>query len=180
MRKILALLLFLVFGLSVASCAAKSTPAIVYENSSYGGVIVKNIKVDWGNVYPLGASSLNFCGTQYSAYDIEKDSDFFGPVHIEWENANGKKLTKDFTFTKDQLPSMRKRNRADTHVFVRLYFTQDDVHILTSDTPNLEQERADLFKKAGISCQEYRDRKYLKKWGSWDNPVLQPGYDVFD
>ncbi|MFT6332658.1 MAG: hypothetical protein ACJAW3_001002 [Lentimonas sp.] len=174
MRKILALFLFLVFGLSIVSCAAKIAPSIRYENDSYNGGIVRNIKVEWVKVKPLGASTLNFCGIQSGIYNIKRNSDFFGPVHIEWENAEGKKLTKDLIFTKDKLPSIRRRSLTKKHIFVELHFTQDDVHILTYDTPNLKQERADLLKKAGLTCQEYRDREYIKIYG---RKCLEEGCD---
>lgn len=154
------LLVFFVF-----SCLPNTTPAIVYQNISYGGAVVKNIKLKWDKVNPLGASELGFCGTDAQHHWINHDSDFFGPIHVEWENAQGKKLTKDLIITKEQLPSFKKRNKPNVYSSVDLYFTQDDVYLYTSDTPNIEKIREDFIKKAGLTCQEYRDREFIKKWG---------------
>jgi hypothetical protein len=167
-----SILLLVVFCLNLGGCLPTTTPSIEYENVSRGGEVIKNVKVKWDKVYPLGKSEMKFCGGLSQHQWIDRDSDFFGPVHIEWENAKGEKLTKDFLFTKDQLPGMKNRDKV--HAFVEFYFTQDDVYLYTSDTPNLKEIRDDLFKKAGLTCQEYRDREFIKKWG---RKCLEEGCD---
>lgn len=162
MRKILVFLV-IIFCFNVAGCGPKMAPGIVYENVSRNGGVVKNIEVKWNKYYLPKASNLNFCGVDSSGYNIDTYSSFFGPIHIEWENAKGQKLTKDFVFTEDQLPNMRKSRPSLSSV--KLYFTQDNVYLYTSDTANLKQIENDLYKKAGLTCQEYRDQQYIKKWG---------------
>lgn len=173
-----SILLLVVFCLSLGGCLPIMAPAIDYENISHGGGVIKNVKVKWGKVYPLGKSEMKFCGGLSQAHWIDTASDFFGPIHIEWENAKGKKLTKDLVLTKEQLPSMRNRfnQRSKKNPTVYLYFTQDDVHLYTSDTPNLEQIREDFIKQAGLTCREYRDREYIKKWG---RRCLEEGCDEY-
>jgi hypothetical protein len=151
----------------ITSCAKPISPGLTYRNMSRNAALVKNIKVIWSDYKPLGSSRIEFCGVHSQSYNLDRDSDFFGPVHIEWENAKGQKLSKDFTFTKEQLPSMKDRFKLgiENSSYIRLYFTQDDVYLYTSDTPNLKQIEADLYKKAGLTCQEYRDQEYIKKWG---------------
>ena len=176
MKKIITISLLL---LAISSCAS-SAPAIVYENISQKGQVIRNIKVKWNKYYIMGKTEAKFCGGLTQINNIANDNNFFGPIQVEWENAKGKKLTKNLVLKKEDLPSMKKRHEPWANVFVTLYFTQDDVYLYTSDTPNLKQIEADLYKKAGLTCQEYRDREYKKKWGSRDNPVLQPGYKPFD
>lgn len=166
-----SILLLVILCLNLMGCLPKSTPGISYENFSQGGKVVRNIKVNFNKFYPLGASSLSFCGTDTSIYNIDNYDNFFGPIHIEWENAEGKKLTKDLILKKEQLPNFNKRRPGLSSV--DFYFTQDDVHLYTSDTPNLEQIEADLYKQAGLTCQEHRDRENKRLWGTTnsDDPI---------
>ena len=168
MKKISKLLLFLSLTI-IVSCAKPTSPGLTYRNMSYKGALIKNIKVIWNGYRPVGASDLEFCGVHAQSYNLDRDSDFFGPVHVEWENAKGEKLSKDFVFKKEELPSMKNRHKPglENDSYVDLYFTQNDVQHYTSDTPNLKEIRRDLYKKAGLTCQEFRDQQFLKKWGKF-------------
>jgi hypothetical protein len=167
-----SILLLVVFCLNLGGCLPKLTPSIDYGNFSYGGRAIKNVKARFNKFYPFGASELGFCATNSQSHRIDSYSDLFGPVHIEWENAKGEKLTKDLMFTKEQLPSIKSRKPFLSSVY--LYFTQSDVHLYTSDNPNIKQIREDFIKQAGLTCQEHRDREYIKKYGK---KCLEQGCD---
>ena len=155
---------------ALIGCGYDRAPGIVYNNFSKGGGVVKNIKVKWNQSHLPESSSLGFCGVNANSYSINyKES--FGPIHVEWENAKGEKINKDLVLTKEKFPNIKARKAFLSSVY--LFFTQDDVYLYTSDTPNLEQIEADLYKKAGLTCQEYRDRENKRLWGTTnsDDPI---------
>ena len=129
--------------LALSSCStAISSPSIQYRNSSPDGSEVRNIKVVW-NGYRLLESS----GPYYlcwwgggQSFALRKRSDLFGPVHAEWENAIGKKVSKDFVFNESDFPSFAKGKsyRPNQYPQIILFFTQTDVEYYTSDNPNIE------------------------------------------
>ncbi len=129
MKKIFLVLLLL----QICSCKfVSATPNIIYVNVSPDGSIIKNIKPIW-NGYHFWASSGPFTvcsgvGGGQSFIIKGFGSDFFGPVHIEWENAKGEKVTKDFVITKKDFPGY-KNNLSE----IVLAFTQADVEYYTSD-----------------------------------------------
>jgi hypothetical protein len=142
MRKIYPQILLLLL-VCLTSCGGYvSSPAIDFENSSAKGEIVRNIKVLWNGYKLLGSSEVGRCATHEQNFALRRQSDFFGPVHIEWENAKGKKLIKDIIFTKKDFPTF-KRSQFGPHVYhyVVLYFTQEDVEIYTSDNLSIKKIR---------------------------------------
>lgn len=170
--KKMTVLLLIITCFNISACGPKDLPSIGYRNFSYGGGVIKNVETRFNKLRPVGDLKLEFCGSSSQYFTINSYDDFFGPVHIEWENAKGKKLTKGLFLTKEQLPSIKGSKPWKSSVY--LYFTQDDVHLFTSDTPNLEQIREDFIKKAGLTCQEHRDREYIKTYGK---KCLEQGCD---
>lgn len=171
MRKIyLNFLLLSLFYIS--SCTPIMSPSIEYENSSPKGEVVKNIDVVWNGHPLLRTSNVEVCGSGGAqVYYLKKESDFFGSIHIEWENANGKKLTKDIVFKKEDFPAF-KRSQFGSHIYhyVVLYFTQEDVEIYTSDNPNIKKIRKEKGGDWMISYVKGRGQVCIEdakmKWGN--------------
>ena len=120
-------------------CSCKSyylSPDVRYRNSSADGSEVKNIKVVWNEYRLLERSGpYDVCrsgGGQ--SFALRKKSDLFGPVHAEWQNAKGEKVSKDFIFKKEDLTS-----RPYHLSIITLFFTQSDVEYYTSDNHNIKQ-----------------------------------------
>lgn len=154
MKKNVLIILTLLF---VSSCGPKLSPSVYIGNMSNQNLI--SVKVDWNskysilshNIIPGGGGSYNFW--------VKGSSDFFGPVHIEWENAAGKKFTQDFVFKKEELPSIDKKNLYNR---VMLYFTQDSLEYYSSDNLDfnkIEKERAALSNKYFNEYKEKNKRK---------------------
>lgn len=132
-RICVALLIVLV----LSSCnTTYLSPDIQYRNSSSDGSKIQNIQVIW-NGYHLLKESGPFNACKYGggqSFTLIKKSDLFGPVHAEWENAKGKKISKDFIFRKEDLTS-----RPYHLSTIILFFTQSDVEYYTSDNPRIKE-----------------------------------------
>ena len=131
------------FGLSSCSSAYLS-PSVRVQNASPDGSEIRNIEVVW-NGYRLlkttGPKKVCF-GMDEQNFALRKRSDFFGPVHAEWENAEGEKISKDFVFSRSDFPTLKRFPRLfGPHVYryVILFFTQSDVEYYTSDNPNIKE-----------------------------------------
>lgn len=112
------------------------SPSVSYRNASPDGSEISNIQVIWNGYRLLKNNwSYDLCrsgGGQ--SFTLLKKSDLFGPVHAEWENAKGKKISKDFIFKKEDLTS------GPYHLStIILFFTQDDVEYYTSDNPRIKE-----------------------------------------
>jgi hypothetical protein len=130
------------------------SPAVYFQNVSTNKIY--NIKGTWGRYYLSGENRIAPGGVASQNFAIDNKSDFFGPVHLEWENAAGKKFTKDFVFKRNELPTYllmdwqierldREYHRNGAigvnkgYVRVKFYFDQNGVNYITSDDPNFEQ-----------------------------------------
>lgn len=134
MRKFFAALT-MILGLSACQNYYLS-PSVIYRNASPNGSEIKNIQVVWNGYRLLENNwSYDLCrsgGGQ--SFNLRKKSDLFGPVHAEWENAKGKKISKDFIFRKKDLTS----NPYHLSTII-LFFTQTDVEYYTSDNPRIKE-----------------------------------------
>ena len=134
MRKIYVALAII---LALSSCKSYYlSPAIRFQNSSPDGSEIRNIQVIW-NGYRLldDPGPENTCfGMNQQSFTLRAKSDLFGPVHAEWENAKGKKISKDFIFKKEDLTS-----RPYHLSTIILFLTQSDVEYYTSDNPNIKE-----------------------------------------
>ncbi len=123
--------------LELSSCKTYYlSPDVQYRNSSPDGSKIQNIQVIWNGYHLLERSGpYDLCrsgGGQ--SFTLRKKSDLFGQVHAEWENAKGKKISKDFIFKKEDLTSN------PYHLsYIILFFTQSDVEYYTSDNPNIKE-----------------------------------------
>ena len=100
--KIITIIAALVY---LSSCAKTVyAPAINFENNSHSYSPIKNVKVIWNGLRLIEESDLDVCRSSKHSIYLDEISSFFGPVHVEWENAKGEKFIKDFIFKKDDLP----------------------------------------------------------------------------
>ena len=127
----------------LSSCSSVMSPAFVYKNSSKNGNDIKNINVTWNGYHLLDTpSTINLCGKGGGEQNffLKKESDLYGLVHTEWENAKGEKISKEFIFKKEDMPTF-KRSIFGKHVYhkIILFFTQTDVEYYTSDNPRFKE-----------------------------------------
>ncbi len=144
MKRIFLTLFFLIGLLAINSCVRDElSPSINFRNSSSDGGVVRNMEVIWNGYALLKESGPDtVCrGGGGQSFNLKKRSDFFGPVHAEWENAKGQKIAKDFIFKKEDFPSFAKGAKFDNFKYpqVYLFFTQSDVEYYTSDNPNIRR-----------------------------------------
>jgi uncharacterized protein YodC (DUF2158 family) len=129
--------LLFIMCLALCSCAsAYLSPSVRFQNSSSDGSEIRNIQVVW-NGYRLLKESGPFNACKYGggqSFALRKKSDLFGPVHAQWQNAKGEKISKDFIFKKEDLAS----NPYHLSTIV-LFFTQTDVEYYTSDNPRFKE-----------------------------------------
>ena len=143
MKNILRILVFLALINLINSCSSRvSSPWISVTNQSNN--YIRNIKGSW-NGYGFGGWLERAPGNSASEnFILEKKSDIYGLVHIEWENAEGGKIVKEFTFTKEMFPDFRIDHRCKTHglVFGHIYFflTQEDIKMLIDPTGKGSEE----------------------------------------
>ncbi len=154
MRKFLFMVCFW-----VSSCAnTYLSPDIRYSNSSPNGNEIRNVQVIW-NGYNLldlpGPISICGKGGGQQSFALRKKSDLFGPVHAEWQNAKGEKISKDFIFKKEDLIS----NPYHLSTIV-LFFTQTDVEYFTSDNPRFKEIE---WEKSGNWINKWFEEEYTHK-----------------
>jgi hypothetical protein len=150
--------LTLMVVLILNSCsAAVLSPSVRLENSSPDGGKIKNIQVIWNGYRLLKESGpynvCNWGGGQ--SFALRKKSDLFGPVHAEWQNAKGEKISKDFIFKKEDLIS----NPYHLSTIV-LFFTQTDVEYFTSDNPRFKEIE---WEKSGNWVNKWFEEEYTHK-----------------
>ncbi len=127
--KIFLPILALIF---LTSCGANiESPVIYFSNAS--AQKIKNIECSW-NGKILTLSNLNPGDSRSQSFFINKDENFFGQVHVSWFNHEGDRVAKNFTFKKENLPSIEDKT---TYNYVQLYFDQQDLEIITSDITDL-------------------------------------------
>lgn len=128
MRKIFTIISVLLF---TASCSSVESPVVYFSNASPEQV--KNIECNWnGNLLSLKA--LNPGDTRSQSFFISGDNRFFGPVYVTWFNAKGDRLSKNFNFKKENMPSISDKTY---YSYIQLYFDQDDIEVMTSDVADL-------------------------------------------
>lgn len=159
MKKIL-----LMTCLALSSCASEYlSPSVMFRNSSADGSQIRNIKVIW-NGYRLlersGPYDLCRAGGGQN-FTLRKQSDLYGPIHAEWENAKGEKVSKDFIFKKSDMPTF-KRSRFGKHVYhkIILFFTQTDLEYYTSDNPNIKEIE---WEKSGNWINKWFEEEGIRK-----------------
>ena len=127
--------IFLILAsLLLVGCSADNieSPVIYFSNASPEPI--KNIEVNWSQKNSLTLAALNPGDTRSQSFFISNESKFFSPVYVTWYNAKGERVSKNFNFRKENLPSI---NDKTTYNYVQLYFDQEDIEIITSDAADL-------------------------------------------
>ncbi len=156
--------IFLMMCLGLSSCAsAYLSPSVRIQNASPDGGEIRNIEVVWNGYRLLKTTGpKNSCfGMDEQNFTLRKTSDLYGPVHAEWENAKGEKISQDFIFKKEDMPTF-KRSRFGKHVYhkIILFFTQSDVEYYTSDNPNLKEIE---WEKSGNWVNKWFEKEGVRK-----------------
>jgi hypothetical protein len=162
MQNILYILTFLIF-IPLNSCATLITnkgysPSIEFSNLS--NKKITNLDCNWAGVIHTNAFKILPGVSKSESYYLRNLNNFYGTVHLTWENEAGKKFEKTFEFSENDLPIEDiKNHKALLHeaaknkdysnpklsLFVKFEFTQDGVEFYTSHSPGA-WERA---KKSG-------------------------------
>ena len=119
-------------ALLLVGCSANiESPVIYLSNASPS--LVKNIECNWnGNI--LSLASLNPVDSRSQSFFINNNSKFFGPIYVTWYNSKNERVSKNFNFRKENLPSIEDKT---TYNYVQLYFDQEDIEVTSSDAADL-------------------------------------------
>lgn len=173
-KKILAKILLILLVVQVASCSGPvSSPRIWIFNSSDN--YIRNIRGDWNvnrllaldEITPGGAPSQNFYLKRTITTELlgKTKSQLFGPIRLEWENAEGKKIVKNFEITKEQLPyyynyqgsnSYHRKFGRTTFDNVYFFLTQDDAEMFVEPDGTELKEVKDKWKQANKFSDDYQ------------------------
>ncbi len=123
---VLALMLLIACG-----GAPKEAPAIYFSNASVG--VITNIECNWAGKNKLTLSALNPGDSRAQSF-FAKDEDFFGPVSVSWKDEKGVRMTKDFRFRRENLPSISDH---EFYSYVQLYFMADGLEVVSSDVVDI-------------------------------------------
>jgi hypothetical protein len=127
--------LFVLFCLNIFSCGRyMSSPSIWFFNMSDDYIYSTNGV--WNGYFVLGGSELEPGDIPSENLILKHQSDIFGPVRLQFTNAKGELITKDFIFTKDQLPNSRYHNFDNIYIFL----TQNGVELFTQGQKESESK----------------------------------------
>jgi hypothetical protein len=148
MKKIFSILLFVILIHSATACSRPvSSPVIVFENLSSN--YIKNVNGNWNGYRLHGGPSILTPGQSGSEnFILQKPSDLFGPVHIEWENAQRKKIVKEFVFRQEQLPEFG----SNTSDWIWFYLGQEDLEMFIRANRKDSEERIKRVQKSAQIC----------------------------
>lgn len=147
MKKIL--IIFALFLL--ASCFPHSTPGIFFENCSYKNIY--NVKVVWNGYHMRIPNKIGVGGSHSFNFYIKRKSQFFGPVNVEWKNADGEIITKNFEFKEEELQLPFNKL---WYGIIKLEFVQNEVIHFTNQIPDYEKYRLNR-------CSMAREKFDIKK-----------------
>lgn len=117
--------------LILASCSSvKEAPTIYFSNATSSPII--HVQCRW-NKKLLTLARLNPGDSRSQTFQIKKQSEFFGPISVSYENQKGEVVSKKFSFKKENMPSISE----DTYNYVQFYFTHDDIEVVASDAPDI-------------------------------------------
>lgn len=142
--------IFLVLAsLLLASCmATEESPVIYFSNVSLAPV--RDIECDWVGQKTLRLPELNPGDSRSQSFYIRGNSDFFGAIVMSWRNDRGEKITREFSFRENNLPSIHDKT---TYNYVQFYLDQEELEIVSSDAPDLSGKT----RKMERLLQKYRD-----------------------
>jgi hypothetical protein len=166
MKRTLTLVFILL--LALGGCAMPfsyvQSPAIMFDNLSTK--LIKNINGVWVGRKLVAYRLLPGQGSSES-FGMRDVKEFYGQVHLTWENEAGQKFEKNFIFSETDLPiseiedankraKMKDYTKAD---YVKFEFTQDGVEFYTSYTPGGRERSKNSGKIKNQIRQEYLSKK---------------------
>ena len=129
MSKIFSILVFVL--LIGCSGPKKEAPAIYFSNASSGTIY--DIQCNWAGKNKLTLSALNPGDSRAQSF-VARDEDFFGPVAVSWKDEKGVRMTKDFVFRTENLPSISDH---EFYSYVQLYFMSEGLEVVSSDVADI-------------------------------------------
>lgn len=131
MSKIISVI---ILGFLLFSCAAKKieSPVIYLSNASLDPI--KNIECNWAGQNLLTLPILEAGDSRSQSFYLANSQEFFGLVVLSWRNKDGEKLTREFYFRQNNLPSIDDHT---TYNYVQFYLDQEEMEIVGSDAPDL-------------------------------------------
>ena len=148
---------FVLLSFLVISCSQpKEGPTIYFSNAS--AKKITGIQSNWAGKNLLSLPNLSPGDTRSQTFKIETMFDFFGDIRVSWYNADGKRISREFKFSQNNLPSIADPT---TYSYVQFYLEQEEFEIMSSDAPDLPGKIRKM------------DR-LLKKYSSRDTQPKQP------
>lgn len=161
--------------LSISACAMGFgriyySPGISFLNLSSQNI--NNIECNWVGEELVTPSRLKPGITASQGFPLRNIKDFYGTVHLTWQNSSGKKFEKTFEFTENDFPlsafqdyeefnkmiNAKKTDYSDPRsaFYVQFEFTQDGVEMYTSSTPGAKEK----LMRAGKIKQQLKKAHY--------------------
>jgi hypothetical protein len=141
--------------ISLTSCSStKESPAIYITNVTSG--IVKNIDINWANHNHLNLQTISPGDSRAKSFILKKTKDFFGPVTVSWINGDGKKITKNFVFSENRLPSIKEKRM---YSYIQVYLMLNNLEVIGSD-----DDDADNIVRA-MDSMAHKNREEAQKRG---------------
>ena len=123
------------FFLLSACNQAHESPVIYFSNASEKPI--KEINCEWTNEHLLSLPKLNPGESRSLPFNIDNGNYFFGLVKLSWINSSDEKISGEFFFNKENLPSI---NDKTTYNYVQFYLDQNGYEVLTSDSVDLSNK----------------------------------------
>ncbi len=141
-------------GLLVSSCSMRPTlesPVIYFSNASQSAI--KNIRCEWAKNNALTLPGLAPGDSRSQSFYMRSAADFFGLVKVTWVNESGDNITREFYFRENSLPSIKDHS---TYNYVQIYFEQNDLEVVSSDSPNLGGKTIKMDRLLAAYKAEYK------------------------
>jgi hypothetical protein len=140
------------------------SPHVVFTNASKD--VLYNITGNW-NGYLLSGHLKRYPGDSAGdTFLLQKKSDLYGPIRLEWLNAKKEKIVKEIEFTREYIPNLDPRKLP----FVNFYLTQDDLKMFVAPHGILfaNEEEKNISKQAVQFQKDYEashPEKCFKAYG---------------
>lgn len=120
-------------GVFLVSCARPlEGPTIYFSNASPKKIT--GIQSNWAGQNLLSLTHLSPGDTRSQTFKAGKMADFFGDIRVSWYNADGVRISREFRFSRNNLPSI---SDPTTYSYVQFYLEQEEFEIMSSDAPDL-------------------------------------------
>ena len=153
MHKILVVIISMML-FACSSNVKRYSPTIYFSNASAKDIT--NIQSNWAGQKTLSLGKLLPGDTRSQTFELKSKEDFFGEVWVSWSNEKGERITREFLFNKNNLPSIDDQT---TYSYVQFYLDQEEFEILSSDAPDLPGK----IRKMDRLLRRYKFKSYKDK-----------------